>query len=237
MAHFIRFAFSESGRYECGQLDGAAHVAVPSDESSPISLGDAQPLPCYPFAGWPYRSGAARVGGITLAECRIAQPAHCKVGILHETSRGISMVTLRILIAAVLILAPVSLLRADRIILRNLDIISDKTVDRFDEDGVRLDDGTVISWDRIEKGRVAESKQEAFDAMLADLGSDLYRIRQRMSISDYRGLLPHAETLFSRYKARPSDTAYMVFQALMWSRLAIGQREAALEPYHECVEC
>lgn len=147
------------------------------------------------------------------------------------------MTTSRVLAVTLLLLTPAATLRADRIILRNLDIISDKTVESFDEDGVRLNDGTVISWDRIEKGRVAESKQAAFDAMLADLGSDLYRIRQRMSIGDYRGLLPHAESVYARYAGRRSDTAYMVFQALMWARLAVGQREAALEPYLECVEC
>ncbi len=142
-----------------------------------------------------------------------------------------------ILILTFPFLLPTMDLRADRIVLRNLDIISGKTVERFDEDGVLLGDGTLISWDRIEKGRVAEAKQAAFDKMLNDLGSHLYRIRQRLSINDDRGLLPHAEAVYGRYVGRRSATAYMVFQALMWSRLAAGQREAALQPYLECVEC
>ncbi len=126
---------------------------------------------------------------------------------------------------------------ADRIVLRNLDILSGKTVTGFDVDGVRLEDGTTIAWDRIEKGSVSAEQQVAFDKMLGELGSHLYRIRHRLSISDYRGLLPLAEAVHASYAGRRSETAYMVFQALMWSRLAAGQREAALQPYLECVEC
>ncbi len=126
---------------------------------------------------------------------------------------------------------------ADRIVLRNLDIITGKTVSRFDVDGVQLDDGTIIQWDRIEKAAVSAEQQAAFDKMLQELGSHLYRIRQRLSISDYRGLLAHAEAVQAAYAGRRSETAYMVFQALMWSRLAHGQRAAALQPYLECVEC
>ena len=50
------------------------------------------------------------------------------------------------------------------------------------------------------------------------------------------GLLPHAEALEARYAGRRSETAYMVFQALMWSRLAVGRREAALAPYLRCFD-
>ncbi len=126
---------------------------------------------------------------------------------------------------------------ADRLVLRNLDIISDKTVTGFDVDGVQLNDGTIIPWDRIEKGTVAEAEQAAFDKMLSQLGSDLYRLRQRLTVSDYKGLLPHAEAVYPAYRGRRSETAYMVCQALMWARLAVGHREASLQPYLECVEC
>jgi hypothetical protein len=126
---------------------------------------------------------------------------------------------------------------ADRIVLRNLDVIDQQTVTAMDEDGVRLDNGTLITWDRIEQGRVAESQQARFDQLLSELGGDLYRIRQRLAVGDYRGLLPHAEALQGRYAGHRGETAYMVFQALMWSRLAVGQREAALAPYLRCFDC
>ena len=123
---------------------------------------------------------------------------------------------------------------ADRIVLRNLDIIANKTVVGFDEDGIRLDDASLLRWDGIERGRISSEGQAAFDQMLEELGTHLYRIRQRLTVGDYRGILPHAEAVYPRYVGRRSETAYMVFQGLMWARLAVGRREAAVEPYLRC---
>jgi hypothetical protein len=125
---------------------------------------------------------------------------------------------------------------ADRVILRNLKVITNKTVTSFDEDGVRLSDGQVLGWHEIEKAKTAPEKQAAFDEMLGELGGHLYRIRQRLTVGDYEGLLPHAEAVYPRYVGRTSDTAYMVLQSLMWGRLASGQREAALTPYLQCYD-
>ncbi len=125
---------------------------------------------------------------------------------------------------------------ADRLILRNLDIIADRTVAAFDEDGVQLDDKRVITWDEIERATVDASKQEAFDKLLKELGSPLYRIRQRLKVGDYEGLLEPAEAIYSRYVGRTSETAYMVFQSLMWARIAVGNREAAVETYLHCYD-
>ena len=124
--------------------------------------------------------------------------------------------------------APVS---ADRIILRNLQVLSDRRVVGFDEDGLRLDDGMLVSWEQVERARVSPDHQAAFDRMLSDLGNHLYRLHQRLAVGDYRGFLEHAEALYPRYVGRGSEAAYVVFQSLMWGRLAAGQREAAVEPY------
>jgi len=129
-----------------------------------------------------------------------------------------------------------SALAADRIILRNLDVISDRSIKSFDLDGIVLDNGNTLGWDEIEKATVGD-KQAEFDALLNDVGSDLYRLRQRLTVGDYAGLAPHAEALWPRYQERRSHTAYLVFQSLMWSRLSNGQREEAVEPYLLCVEC
>ena len=125
---------------------------------------------------------------------------------------------------------------ADRIVLRNLKILSDRTVSAFDPDGVRLDDGTMLGWDEIEKATLANGQQAAFDRLFAELGGPLYRIRQRLSVGDYRGLLPQAEAIADQYADRDSPTSYMVLQSLMWGRLAVGRREEALEPYLRCCE-
>lgn len=126
---------------------------------------------------------------------------------------------------------------ADRLILRNLQIITDQTVTSVDEDGVRLSDGRALAWDTIERGKLADAAQQAeFDRLLADLGDHLYRIRQRLETGDYAGLSPHAEAVYPRYADRRSVTAYMVCQATMWSRLAAGKREAAVDPYLRAFE-
>jgi len=125
---------------------------------------------------------------------------------------------------------------ADRIILRNLDVISDRSIASFDLDGVVLDNGTMLGWDEIEKANVGD-RQADFDALLTAVGSDLYRLRQRLTVGDYAGLAPHAEALWPRYQERRSRTAYLVFQSLMWARLNSGLREEAVEPYLLCVEC
>ena len=151
-----------------------------------------------------------------------------------------SMMRIRLQRAAWLVVLALHLLSpqadADRIILRSGDFITGKTVKSFDEDGVKLDDGMLVQWQDISRGRVAEDQQSAFDKMLADVGDDLFRIRQRLSVGDYEGLLTHAEAIEKRYAGRTSDTAAMVLHALIWGRLEAGQREAAVAPYLRCYQ-
>lgn len=123
---------------------------------------------------------------------------------------------------------------ADRIRLRSLDVIRDRVVVDFDVDGVRLDDQRLLGWDEIERASLGLERQAAFDRMLKELGEPLYRIRQRLKVGDYAGLRRHAEQLHEKYVSRPSEAGFMVSQALMWARLAAGERERALAP---CLEC
>jgi hypothetical protein len=130
---------------------------------------------------------------------------------------------------------------ADRIILRNLELVADKNVLSVDEDGARLDGkrpgGTdLLTWDQIERGRVSEALQPAFDQYLAELGPSLFRLRQRLKIGDQEGLFETAEKVYPRFAQRESQSAYLVCQATMWGRLARGKREAAVEPYLRCLE-
>jgi hypothetical protein len=129
---------------------------------------------------------------------------------------------------------------ADRLILRNLEIITDRTVVSFDEDGLVTNGSPAngesrLTWDEIERGRVALD-QPRFDRLLAELGQPLFRIRQRLKIGDYEALAEPAEAMYPRFAERKSQTAYLVCQATMWSRLAAGRREAAVEPYVRCFE-
>jgi hypothetical protein len=128
----------------------------------------------------------------------------------------------------------------DRLILRNLDILTGYTITSFDEDGLVLDrprpgSGPQITWDEIERGKVALD-QPRFDALLAEFGPPLYRVRQRLKIGDYEAAAGPAELLYPRFAERKSQTAYLVCQATMWSRLAAGRREAGVEPYLRTLE-
>ncbi len=125
---------------------------------------------------------------------------------------------------------------ADRIVLRNLKTINDPIIVSMNEDGVALTGGQVIGWDDIERISVSATQQEKADQLLGDLGDHLYRIRQRLNVGDYEGLLPHAEAVYPCYMLRNSKTAYMVKQATMWALLATGRREEAVAPYLGCYE-
>ena len=129
---------------------------------------------------------------------------------------------------------------ADRLILCNLDILTDRTVTALDEDGLVLDaprpgGSDRVTWDEVERGTIALD-QPRFDALLKELGPPLYRIRQRLKVGDYEAFAEPAELLYPRFADRRGPTAYMVCQATMWSRLAVGKREAAAEPYLRCFE-
>lgn len=124
---------------------------------------------------------------------------------------------------------------ADNLVLRDATIITGKRVVSMTVDGVRLDDGTTLTWDVIEAGSV-EGRQELFEKYVKNLGGHLFRIRRRMEDGDYRSLLAHAEEVAKYYADSQSETAYMVMQGLMWGRLADGQREAAAAPYLWCLE-
>ncbi len=126
--------------------------------------------------------------------------------------------------------------RADRVVLRNLKILNDVQVVGLDEDGVRLRGGQLIGWDEVERVTVPAAQQPQANQLLNDLGIHLYRIRQRLKVGDYEGLLPHAEVVYPRYVGRRSNTAYMVKQAFMWGLLAAGRREEAVAPYLGCLD-
>ncbi len=129
---------------------------------------------------------------------------------------------------------------ADRIVLRNTKIISDRSVVAFDPDGVRLSGrpAMVLGWDEIEQARLDNAQEQArFQTLLKQVGDPLYRIRLRLKTGDYRDIAPLAEGLMPVYRTRRSNTAYVVFQGLFWSRLALNRRAEALAPYIYAVEC
>lgn len=121
---------------------------------------------------------------------------------------------------------------ADEIVLRNGNAITDLVI-KMNVDGVHFK-GRVVGWDEVDTGRVTGGKQAEFDKFRESLGLKLFRIRSRLETGDYIDLLRHVEDIYPTYVNRRSKTAYMVFQGLMWARLAKGLRAEALEPYFQC---
>jgi hypothetical protein len=73
------------------------------------------------------------------------------------------------------------------IVLRDLTLIRGKTVTDFDETSIILSDGTRLTWDRVLKAQVQESRQEAFDLKLKQLGLPLFRLKSRIGNGDWIG--------------------------------------------------
>lgn len=124
---------------------------------------------------------------------------------------------------------------ADRIILRNLTVLSDVTVESFDLDGVRLTDGRAFGWDEIERGQIAADRQAEFDQTLGEVGIPLLRIRQNLESGAEGRLSDVVEPVLAKYQDRRGPTAYLVNQAAMWGRLAQGRREEATASYARCL--
>jgi hypothetical protein len=124
---------------------------------------------------------------------------------------------------------------ADRIILRNLTVLNDVTVENFDLDGVRLADGRTFGWDEIERGQIAADRQAEFNQALGELGIPLLRIRQNLESGAEGRLAEVVEPVLEKYRDRRGPTAYLVNQAAMWGRLAQGRREEATVSYLRCL--
>jgi hypothetical protein len=138
-------------------------------------------------------------------------------------------------IAALAFCALASPAFADRIILRNLTVLNDVTVESFDLDGVRLSDGRTFGWDEIERGQIGADRQAAFDQALGELGIPLLRIRQNLESGAVGRLAEVVEPVLDKYRDRRGPTAYLVNQAAMWGRLAQGRREEAVVSYLRCL--
>jgi hypothetical protein len=138
-------------------------------------------------------------------------------------------------LAWILLFATASSQAADRIIFRDLTIQSKRTVVSFDVDGVVLDNGTVLAWDRIKQATIG-GDQQLFDQRLTQLGLPLLRIRQRLRTEDYRGALEPGEKLLPLYMGRRSESAFIVMLAATWGRIASGRNEDALVPYLHCLD-
>lgn len=118
---------------------------------------------------------------------------------------------------------------ADEIVLRNLDVLSDVIVEKVDADGIRLDDGRLISLAAVKNASL--SKQTEFDQLLKTLGEPLFRIRIRLERKDHESLGDSLATLLPVYENRTSQSAALVQVANFWHHIEQGNNALAIQSH------
>ena len=126
-----------------------------------------------------------------------------------------------------------SLFAFDRILLRDLTLVRNVEVDSFNEQGVRLKSGQILTWDRIERATLTE-KQTEFDDLKDRLGEPLFRIRQRLSNGDFKDAFSIAKNLEKNISSDNGPTSLMLATALFRGHLANGDRISAILPLLQC---
>lgn len=117
------------------------------------------------------------------------------------------------------------------VVLRDLTLITDQTVHTFNQDSVRMSDGTTLSWDQILRGRVAAEDQQEFDRYVREIGLPLYQMKQRIRVRDWTRLDEVAGTLFVQYSGEDSTIGKTVCLASAKGKLETGARAEAVIPF------
>ena len=120
------------------------------------------------------------------------------------------------------------------IVLRDLTLIRDRKVVRFDENIILLSDGSRLSWDRVLKATVDKSRQAEFDLLIENQGLPLYRLRRRIELADWSQVLSAAEPVYQQLLSGESlttDTKYLAALGVMRGHQHAGQRTASVQPF------
>jgi hypothetical protein len=117
------------------------------------------------------------------------------------------------------------------IVLRDLTLISDRTIDSFSQESVRLSDDSELSWDQILRGQVKPEQQAEFDRNVREIGLPLFRLQKRIQVGDWARLNEITENLMIRYSGIDSETAKSVCLATAKGKLESGRRVEAVLPF------
>ncbi len=96
------------------------------------------------------------------------------------------------------------------------------TVAGYDEDGVRLTDGTIVSWDRIAQVQFEPADQARADQLLQTIGQPLFQVRWRLQIGDFGGAEQAAKSVPDAVKHRRSEGALLIHLANMAANIEQG---------------
>ncbi len=123
------------------------------------------------------------------------------------------------------------------IVLRDLSIISDATVRSVEDEGLLLSSGQRIPWDRILQAEIDDAFQQQLNDRIEQVGLPLFRIKQRLLVSDFSGAFEIAEPLYLDGPSLPGNAAnFLLCKSVMMGRIESGQYAAAVEPMLRSVE-
>ncbi len=111
------------------------------------------------------------------------------------------------------------------IVLRDLSLIENAKIARFDESGVELADQRKLNWDEIFS---ADHPDEAFHELHRRLSTPLYRLKRRFQNRDYAAAIEPAVTLQKELKNQKSENYRLAVYAELVGRIRESELELAL---------
>ncbi len=112
------------------------------------------------------------------------------------------------------------------IVLRDMSVLKNRSIAKFDADSVQLDDGKTLTWDQIHS---TKSSDEKFNKWHSTLSLPLFRMKHRIDAGDFSGALEPANQLRQIFKNKQdTETFGLVAATQLAGRLQNAKRESAL---------
>ena len=134
------------------------------------------------------------------------------------------------LIIVVLLVSCTVCVSQDKIVLRDLSVITDSNVKSIDVNSLELDDGRRLFWDQVYSGQVADEHQKAFDQFVENPGAALFAIQTRLANGTFDLLHEPIEQLQPAADNLSNDNLILLEAAKFYLALNERQRINAIEP-------
>lgn len=121
-------------------------------------------------------------------------------------------------------------INADEIVLRDLKVLSDVTVEEVSLDGILLDDGTLVRLDSVKQASL--ENQADFDEVFGKYADPLFRVRIRLEKKDHENLGDLLSQLLPAFGNRTSESATMVQIANFWYQIEQGKMVNAVQAHY-----
>ncbi|MFK7766121.1 MAG: tol-pal system YbgF family protein [Mariniblastus sp.] len=121
--------------------------------------------------------------------------------------------------------------KLDRVILRDMTVITNVKVKSFDESQVLLSNGMSLGWDKVFQASVDGDQQNEFERRVNEIGLPIFRMKARLVNGDWHGAAEIANPIVeneTRWNNLPPDVLYLAGLAMMNSHLKKGNRDQAV---------